>query len=69
MTEVDLWEDPNGIAHVESVRGTPYPSVEVWQYSDSGAALVYNFDANAAGTGPMNLFQNDEDLLQMQPAP
>ncbi len=68
ITALEISESVTGAAQVTSARGTPYPSLEVWQYSDAGANLVYGFDATRQGTNALDLlFHNDEDLLGLQP--
>jgi RHS repeat-associated protein len=50
-TEVVIQETPGNLQVVAA--GTPYPFLEVWQYSDSGSSLIFFFDAEAAGTNPV----------------
>ncbi len=47
---------PDGVPHIAGLS-TSYPSLEVWEYGGSESpTLVYQYDANKAGTGPSNLF-------------
>jgi hypothetical protein len=52
---ITILESANGVANVVSAHGTTFPSIEVWQYGGPGPALLYHYNAKAAGTGPSNL--------------
>ena len=72
VTTLDILESETGMARVVLSRGTAYPSLEVWQYGGPGGApnLLYFFDALRAGTNPYSgLWNDDVDLLALQPAP
>jgi RHS repeat-associated protein len=45
-----------GSARVVSVWGTPYPSMEVWEYGAGDPKLVYYLDATQYHTDPTDLF-------------
>jgi hypothetical protein len=70
-TNVLIQENPAGKARVLWARGTPYPSLEVYHYSDSTpeGKLLYYYDATKEGTGAQNLAQEDEVLTDRQPVP
>ncbi|MGH2461859.1 MAG: hypothetical protein ACRDIY_23635, partial [Chloroflexota bacterium] len=46
----------DGRASVTSVWGTPYPSLEVWEYGAGDPQLLYDFDATQYRTDPLDLF-------------
>jgi hypothetical protein len=51
QTDVTIDEGPNGEANVR-VSGTPYPSVEVWQYGGPGGPrLIYHHAAQGTPAG------------------
>jgi RHS repeat-associated protein len=57
LTDVRIEEDAYGNAFVSYAAGTPYPSLEVWQYGGSnGPQLLFYYDAIAAGTTAIDLF-------------
>ncbi len=55
--DVTIFERRDGTASVVNASGSPYPSMEIWQYGGSGGPrLIYDFDANKAGTNPWDLY-------------
>ncbi|MGH7862175.1 MAG: RHS repeat-associated core domain-containing protein, partial [Candidatus Dormibacteraceae bacterium] len=59
-----LQETAQGV-RVLDARGTRFPSIEVWQYGGAQAPqLVYYYDSQAAGTGPLDLLNRGSLLTR-----